>query len=188
MSVDPQGLDGEELLHFALAAMEQGNEAEAMGFLKRAVALGTSDGKPYFLLAAIHGQLGMHRRAIGELSEAVLRSPDLYAAHFQLGLMHMIVGELDDARDAWAALDALGPEESLRLFKQGLEKLMDDDVENAIATLERGIEASDDDGLNDDMRGIIRKAEETLAAGAQAKEAEGQHVLLAPYRTPLRKP
>src|SRR5690349_17249456 len=75
----------------------------------------------------------------------------------------MTVGELDRARRAWKALDVLGSDEPLLIFKRGLCELMEDRLTEGIDLLERGIAMSDDDGLNSDMQGIIRKAEQALA-------------------------
>ena len=185
-------LDAQELLHLALKAMEEDRDAEAIGFLKRGIALEPEDGRTHYLLGAMHAQLGMFERAVTELQHAVRLAPHIDMAHFQLGLLQLTSGDVDSARQAWAALSGLDAEHPLTLFSRGMLHLAADQYDDCIACLRRGIELNTEhDALNRDMVKVIEAAEKahTEAAGrvgdAAPREVAGsaaQHVLLAGYR------
>lgn len=190
-------LDAEELLHLALKAMEEDRDAEAITLLKRGLALDPTDGRLHYLLGAMHAQLGMFDRAISELKIAVQLAPHIDMAHFQLGLLQLTGGEVEEAQASWSALDELGGEHPLNLFRAGMLALGDEDWETCIDCMRRGIAANEEhESLNHDMERVIETAEKSLAAqraagGAarpasrpQPEPAGAQHVLLAGYRPP----
>jgi Flp pilus assembly protein TadD len=186
-------LDAEELLHLALKAMEDERDAEAIGLLKRGLALDPEDGRLHYLLGALHAQIGMYERAIGELQRAVQLAPQIDMAHFQLGLLQLTSGDVDDARASWSALDPLDAEHPLSLFRAGMLALVEDDFDTCIDMLRRGIELNaEHDSLSRDMARVIETAEAARAERAQAEAAapasadttDAQHILLAGYRRP----
>lgn len=187
-------LDAQELLHLALKAMEEQRDAEAIGLLKRGIALDPDDGRLHYLLGAMHAQLGMVERAVGELQHAVVLAPHIEMAHFQLGLLQLTRGDVDEARASWSALETLEAEHPLALFRAGMLSLVEDDVDACIAKLRRGIELNHEhEALSRDMERVIHAAEqartERTQAGSeappQAEGASAQHVLLAGYRPPV---
>ena len=173
--------------------MDEQRDAEAIGFLKRGIALDPDDGRMHYLLGATHAQLGMFERAITELQHAVRLAPHIEMAHFQLGLLQLTSGDVDGARGAWAALEGLDAEHPLSLFCSGMLRLAADDFEGCIDCLQRGIERNGEhEALNRDMAKVIEAAERARldladrgrgsATGEPAAASAAQHVLLAGYR------
>ncbi|MEW8228417.1 MAG: tetratricopeptide repeat protein, partial [Candidatus Thiodiazotropha endolucinida] len=79
-------LDSDELMHLAMHAE---NHEQAIDYLKRVLEISEDNGKAYYLLGAIHAEIGMYDRATEEMTRAVELEPDLPTAHFQLGLLHV---------------------------------------------------------------------------------------------------
>lgn len=191
----PTDLDAQELLHLALKAMEESRDAEAIGFLKRCIALAPEEGRAHYLLGAIHAQIGMYERALEELQTAVRLAPEIDMAHFQLGLLHLTAGQVDAAVEAWETLDRLGEDDPMRLFVAGMMQLIQERYDDAIALLSEGIARNQDhEALNRDMQRVIDtaiKAREEAAAAtastaatAPAAPSASQHALLSGYHLP----
>lgn len=181
-------LDCEELIHLAIHA---DNHEQAIGYLKRVLELSDDNGKAYYLLGAIHAEIGMYDRATEEMTRAVELEPDLPTAHFQLGLLHITSGRVDQAEHAWCPLDKLGESNPLFLFKRGMLHLVNDEFDACIEDLNQGISRnSQNEALNSDMRKIINKAEQTRSQSSsssdqnteQSKSDGGQHILLSAYQ------
>jgi hypothetical protein len=112
----------------------------------------------------------------------------------------MMTGDLDQAHRAWIPLDQLGEDDALRVFKDGMTRFLDENYEEAIAFLKRGIELNEaSESLNDNMERVIEQAQAALEAQGQKDKAappkapprakvdkraiaDRQHVLLAGYR------
>jgi len=195
-------IDAEELVQLAIKAMKQDRDDDALLFLKQALVQQPGEGRLYYLLGALHAELGLVERAIQEIARATQLSPELGIAHFQLGLLHMARADFEQARDAWQPLDQLGEDDALRLFKQGMVKFLDEDYAETVALLKRGIALEEVSGpLTDRMERVIERAQAAMA-GQDPKEAtrpsqpvtdakpekptgaESRHVLLAGYRKP----
>lgn len=186
-------LDAQELLHLALSAMDGQREAEAIGYLKRGIALAPEDARLHYLLGALHAQLGMYERAAVEMQRATQLSPRIDMAHFQLGLLHLTAGNVEAAAQAWQALDTLEPEHPLRLFQAGMMHLVHEEYDDCIACLQEGIARNPEhESLNRDMASVIEKAGQARDESAAAADAAPQaaepaaphHVLLSGYRSP----
>jgi tetratricopeptide (TPR) repeat protein len=181
--------------------MEADKDDEAIAFLKRAISLAPEMGQLYYLLGALHAEIGLIDRAVEEITRAIELAPELSTARFQLGLLHLSTGAFDEAQEAWRPLDQLDENDPLRIFKTGLVHLGNGELEACVVELKRGLAVSKHGSLNDDMRGIIEKTESELAAAKpeqsaapqrkpepasrqMAKRGQGdtQHVLLAGYR------
>lgn len=182
-------LDDQELMHLAMKAMDEDRDADAIGYLKRAISLAPEDGSLHYLLGAVHAQIGMYERAIGELQRATELAPQIDMAHFQLGLLLMTGGHVEAAQRAWAPLERLEPGHPLLHFVTGMLQLAGADYDACIASLRAGIAANTDyEALNRDMAKVIDTAEKAreAAGGAGAApnghaEAPAQHVLLSGY-------
>ncbi len=184
-------LDTEELMHLALHATNQNQPEQAITHLKRVLELSPDNSKAFYLLGALHAEIGLYERAISEMSRAVELDPDLPTAHFQLGLLYVTSGLVDEAEQAWQPLDALGENEALYLFKRGMLHLIRDEFEGCIADLNKGISLNTlNDDLNNDMRRVAASAEDALRSRAidtQTLEDKpiptgGRHVLLSAYQ------
>lgn len=196
-------LDSEELLHLALKASQNNKTEDSIEYLKRAIELSPKFGKAYYLLGALHAELGMYDRAIEEMTEAIRLEPTIDAAHFQLGLLYITSGQLDNAIDAWKSLDTLGENHPFWLFKEGMIHLAHDEFEECIQKLEQGIKLNTiNQALNNDMQKVIEKARTAFepstsesktdqfsnsdsrhdGAGADKATSKGSHILLSAYQ------
>ncbi|MES9851118.1 MAG: tetratricopeptide repeat protein [Candidatus Thiodiazotropha sp. L084R] len=183
-------LDGEELMHLAMQAMQSKSNEQAIEYLKRLLEVSDDNGKAYYLLGAVHAEIGMYDRAAVEMARAIELEPDLYTAHFQLGLLHITSGRVEEAEHAWSRLDTLGESNPLFLFKRGMLHLANDEFDPCIDDLNRGIALNNlIEALNNDMRKIVSEAE--LARGKASTPSEsdqesikegGRHILLSAYQ------
>jgi len=190
-------LDAEELLFIAIKAIEADQDEDAIGYLKRALSIAPQDARLHYLLGAVHAQLGLYARAIEEMTQATALDPSLGNAALQLGLLHLISEDVELARRAWAPLAELAEDDPLRLFKIGMEYFLDEDYEQAIAQIRRGMERCQLESLNREMQGVIEQAEALQAEPPKSKpaaaegspagvapqpaSAQSKHVLLAGY-------
>ena len=195
MSTPLPTLDADELFHLALKSTQENQTEKAIEYLKRAVNLNPGNGKAHYLLGALHAEIGMYDRAALEMARALEIEPELHAARFQLGLLHLTSGRLQPAKEAWQPLEKLGEEDPFCLFKTGMLLLAEDDFENCIRYLEKGIANNTINlPLNNDMKRVMEKAKAALlnskddAASDNADKNEeetstkrGHHVLLSAY-------
>jgi tetratricopeptide (TPR) repeat protein len=200
MSKQPPLLDIDELMHLALHATNNNQPEKAIAYLKKILETDPKHGKAYYLLGALHAEIGMYDRAIEEMSQAVRFEPNLPTAHFQLGLLYVTSARVEEAREAWKPLDKLGEENPLFLFKRGMLHLVNDEFEACIADLNKGISLNDfNPNLNNDMHKIAAAAEQVLSnqgksahpqsapatAGEKTSSPKGRggkHVLLSAYQ------
>lgn len=183
-------LDSDELLHLALHATDNDQPEQAIDYLKRLLEISGDNGKAYYLLGAVHAEIGLYDRAVEEMTRAVELEPDLPTAHFQLGLLHLTAGRIDAAERAWQPLDRFGESDPLFLFKRGMLHLVADDFDACIDDLNRGIALNTlNEALNDDMRNIIADADKArlghtgdAAVRGERAVTGGRHVLLSAYK------
>jgi tetratricopeptide (TPR) repeat protein len=188
MRNESTNLDTEELLHLALHA---DNHDHAIDYLKRILEISQDNSRAYYLLGAIHAEIGMYDRATEEIARAVELKLDLPTAHFQLGLLHITCGHIEQAEQAWLPLDKLGESDPLLLFKRGMLHLVNDRFNACIDDLNKGIELNNlNEALNEDMRNILAKAEQardmtSITSGiteGHKRNESGHHVLLSAYQ------
>ena len=163
-------LDSEELLHLALRATQENKTEESIEYLKRAIELSPKFGKAYYLLGALHAEIGLYDRAIEEMTKAIELEPSMSAAHFQLGLLYITSGQVEQAREIWKALDEYGETHPFWLFKEGMLHLAADDYERCIELLTQGIALNKiNPALNKDMQRVIERTKTLLENLAQEK-------------------
>lgn len=193
-------LDSEELLHLALRATKENKTEDSIEYLKRSIELSPKFGKAYYLLGALHAEIGLYDRAIEEMTKAIELEPSISAAHFQLGLLYMTSGQVEQARETWKALDEYGETHPFWLFKEGMLHLAADDFERSIELLSQGIALNKiNPALNKDMQNVIERTKAALANTTQeqpkpdgksdtqpTEESEKikkrKHVLLSAYK------
>lgn len=166
-------LDSEELMHLAINAQ---SHEQAIDYLKRILEMADDNGKAYYLLGAIHAEIGMYERATEEMTRAIELEPNLPTAHFQLGLLHITSGRVNEAEQAWRPLDKLGESDPLFLFKRGMLHLVNDEFEACIDDLNQGITLNNlNEALNNDMRNIIDRAKQAQVTQIIAPEPDREH-------------
>lgn len=164
-------LDSKELMHIALYEAEQSNPSSAIKHLKQLLDLEPNNGNARYLLGALHAEIGMYEEAINEMQRAIDSDPDLPTTSvFQLGLLHLTSGNIDEAKETWSALDKLGSNDALFLFKDGMLDLIDESYNSCINKLREGIALNTlNTDLNRDMLNVINRAE------AAAEKAALEH-------------
>lgn len=127
---------------------------------------GPSNAELHYLLGAQLAQLRYYERAATEMVRALELQPDLHTARLQLGLLYLTLGQPARSLASWEPLEALASDSWPRLFKQGLEALIGDDLERCVLLLEAGIHANTVNApLNDDMKRLVIKAREAASKG-----------------------
>lgn len=161
-------LDAEELFHLALKASADGDRDKTISYLKRSIALDPKANSVY-LLAAEYAEIGMMQRAIELMLQALELNTQLWTAYFQLGLLYLTQNLIQEARNAFAPLLEPGPDESLFHFGNGMTQLIDDRVEDARESLQKGVSLNESNpALNRDVTSIIEHISQELADEAAA--------------------
>ena len=152
-----ENLDSEELLYLAMHAIDNNQHDIAIDRLK-SIPDGPFFSKAQYLLAAEYAQIGLLKRAKEVFAMVCENEPDLSIAHFQKGLLHLSLGEKGESELAFGALLKLEDDNPLKLFGKGLIELINEEVDLARMSLEKGIELNTiNEPLNNDMRTILEK-------------------------------
>lgn len=141
--------------------------------LRRAAVADPRNGEIRYLLGAELAQQRRYDEAVLELSAAVALNPLLHTARLQLGLLHLTMAQTQHAAAVLAPLESLEDQSGLKHFKRGLDALMVDDLQAAVASIEHGIELNrENPPLNADMRMLLGRIKETISSN-QATTANG---------------
>lgn len=185
-------LDGNELMHLALHATQHGTPDKAIGHLKRLLKIQPENGKAHYLLGALHAEIGMYDQAAEEMALALKLEPSLTTARFQLGLLHITSGRVSEAESVWSALDVLGDQDPLYLFKKGMLHLVKDEFEQCVTALGAGIALNGfNEDLNNDMRKVLQDAVQAIDKSPSVSNEQnesgdavvGQRMLLSLYES-----
>jgi Flp pilus assembly protein TadD len=157
--------------------------AEALQLLLRACEAHPNDPRPLALLGGHFMEQRDLDRAEAAYLTALQRAPDFAIARFQLGLMQFTSGRPVVASTTWAALDALGEDHPLALFKRAFEHVAQDDLTQARRLLLEGIARNTaNEALNHDMRVVLDRIGGS-PEDTQGKEGAPQgHFLLSAYQ------
>lgn len=176
MTTNPSSLCDDEKMQriLAEAAVDSG---QGIAAIDGALADHPHDPRLHFLKGSLLIGLKRFVEAHDALSRAVEIAPDFALARFQLGFFELTSGEAGAAIETWRPLHELPSGHWMLSFVIGLESLIADRFEACIASLRQGIAANAENlPLNDDMRMIIEKCEELLAANApeRAEPMDGE--------------
>ncbi|UGQ47983.1 tetratricopeptide repeat protein [Massilia endophytica] len=150
----------DHLLQLGLSCMQSGQREQAVALLEQAIVRAPANALAHALLGAEYAQLGRPDDGCAHLEQALQCDPSLHVARFQLGLLHLTSGRGADARAVWGALDALGPEHFLYLFKEGLLAVAAERLDEGRRLLQRGMAWNHTNlPLNRDMAAIVAKLE-----------------------------
>lgn len=147
-----------------------------------------ADARPLLLLAAEFMEQGEVDRAEAAYSGALLRAPGFSIARFQLGLLQFSSGRPVMAMVTWGPLDQLDERDPLRLFKQGFERLAQDDFEDAGRLLREGIAVNSANlPLNRDMEMVLERMALQRQAIADESDRPAEpaesHFLVSAYQS-----
>jgi tetratricopeptide (TPR) repeat protein len=126
--------------------------------LERTLATDPGNAELHHLFGAALAQAGDYARAERELIRSLELNPQGHVARFQLGLLHLTNAQPQRAIQTWAALESLPDGAALKLFKRGLEALIQDRFADCARLLQKGIAAnSGNPALSEDMRLILKR-------------------------------
>lgn len=124
--------------------------------VERLIADYPTDARLHFWYGSLLAAARRYDAASSAMSRAVELAPDFDIARFQLGFLAFTSGDAARAADVWRPLLASDPEDPLRLFAEGLERLAVDDFAAAAALLRRGIELNrSNPAQNKDMQLLL---------------------------------
>lgn len=132
-----------------------------------------NDPRLHFLNGSVLAGEGQNIAAHAALSRAVELAPDFAIARFQLGFFQLTSGEAEAALATLHSLMQLPVDHYLRIFTEGLQHLIGDRFEQAVASLQKGIGVNQENiPLNRDMQLIIDECAPILKARqASAQDA-----------------
>jgi tetratricopeptide (TPR) repeat protein len=136
------------------------------------------DARLHFVRGSLLAALRDYSAAQSAMNRAVEIAPDYAIARFQAGFLAFTSGNVALASEIWEPLRAHDPEDPLRLFVEGLDRLAVDDFEGSAALLSRGIQANRDNAaLNADMRLLL----DAMPRPPSDAESEDEPVSLAQF-------
>lgn len=158
---------------------------EPAGLARLDVLLETYDGDPrlHFLRGSLLASAEAYALARQSMQRAVDIAPGYAVARFQLGLLEMSSGDAAAALETLQPLEALPPDNPLRLFARGLNHLVADDFVQTVQCLKEGIALNTEiPAINHDMQLIVDQALEAMKGqGADAAPVSAAHLLLQQY-------
>jgi len=139
-----------------LMAAMQSDDRDELARADRLIAAYGDDPRLHFLRGSMLAGIGRPIEALSSLRRAVELAPDFAIARFQLGFFQLTSGEAADALSTWGPIALLPEGHYLRFFVGGLTHLIRDEFDDAIARLQEGIAANEENpALNGDMQLII---------------------------------
>src|SRR5882672_7072143 len=129
-----------------------------------------SDARLHFLKGSLLAGRQDYAAARAAMRHAVDLAPDYAVARFQLGFLLLTSGEPYLAQEAWGPLHALPADHYLRLFVEGLTRLIRDEFADTIRLLQEGIKRNrENQPMNRDMQLIIDEVRGKMSAQAMGE-------------------
>jgi hypothetical protein len=168
---DHVSLDPSELFHLAVEAARRDDHGAAITYLKRAIDLpdGTvisvdDHARALYLLGAEYAQIGLVERAQDSMAQALALKPDMHTARFQYGLLLITCAQPQQALEALEPLAALGAEDPLFHFHQGLRHLVADEFPACRTSLLTGMSLNRGPAANAALNSDMQKLLDALPA------------------------
>ncbi len=134
------GKDPEVLFYIGLALAHQGEQAKAVGFLKRAEALKENDADIVSEIGNCLMKLEQYRDAIVYLKRAIELTPEISSHFYALGTACEKVGELEEAIQSYNRAIELEPRDPLYYHALGFAYESTDKHADAIACFKKAME------------------------------------------------
>ncbi len=132
-----------------------------------------NDPRLHFLRGSILANSEHLVEAHSSMQKAVELAPEFHIARFQLGFFELSSGEPQAALENWQPLNALPDRHYLKSFVVGLTFLIQDEFEQCVSNLRRGILSNQENPpLNHDMQLIIDKCNDILSEGSSEDREE----------------
>ena len=154
-----ESMDADKLFDLALQASQANDTQKSIGIIKSAIKQSPDDARMWYMLGTLYGDIGIYDKAVLNMEKALQIDPNYAIARFHLGLLQLMSGRRETAEATWQALHTLGQTHYLTLFKTGLLKIVDNDIEQGIALIREGINRNHlVESLNKDMESVIEHA------------------------------
>jgi tetratricopeptide (TPR) repeat protein len=146
------------------------DEPRAMRALDTLLSAYPRDARLHFLRGSLLAARQDYKAARAAMRHAVDLAPDYAVARFQLGFLLLTSGEPYPAQEAWGPLHALPVDHYLRLFVEGLTRLIRDEFSDTIRLLKEGVERNRENlPMNRDMQLIIDEVRGKMSAQANGE-------------------
>lgn len=172
------------------AAIEsiQRDEVQGLAQVEGLIVDHDRDPRLHFLRGSLLASLKRYDEAQVAMTHAVEIAPGYAIARFQLGLLQLTSGEPDAAINTWRDLKALPQDDTLHLFVIGLEHLIQDHFDEAVAKLRQGIAQNQTfPPLNNDMQMLVDQILEQKGRTQQEEPVSAAHFLLQQYNSKSTK-
>jgi|KBSMisStaDraftv2_1062788.scaffolds.fasta_scaffold12806_2 tetratricopeptide (TPR) repeat protein len=128
-------LDADEYFHLALHASSMSDPHACIAYLDEVLQRQPDNARALYLRAVQHADLGLTRRAMCGINEALALEPALEIARFHLGLLLLLErNRRDEAKRSFLELSG-SADHALRTSAGALAALADDDIGPARAML-----------------------------------------------------
>jgi tetratricopeptide (TPR) repeat protein len=162
----------EEIAELVASVEKGGNGDRAVEAL---LARYPKDPRLHFMQGSLLAEGGRAIEAHRAMSRALELEPAYALARYQLGLFELSSGEPARALSTWGPLLALGSDQYLRNFVEGMAHLIRDEFGEAIALFERGIALNrENEPMNRDIRLLIDRCRQLDGAGRE-KNTDREH-------------
>ena len=156
-------MNSDELFDMALQASQANDTQKSIGLIKDALDQSPDDARMWYMLGTLYTNIGIYDKAIANMEKALELDSDYSIARFHLGLLYLMSGRREYAETTWKLLDALGEAHYLSLFKAGLLKIVNDQLQEGIDLIRRGIANNHlSESLNKDMETVVEHASLSL--------------------------
>ena len=114
------------------------------------------DPRLHFMRGSVLAGLGRAIEAHSAMARAIEIAPGYALARYQLGFFELTSGEADRALSTWGPLFALGDDNYLRVFAEGMTHLIRDEFPAAIEKFQAGVALNrENEPMNNDIRLLI---------------------------------
>lgn len=181
---EPERPADETSIKMAIEALAKSDEV-ALAVLDRLVEQHPLDPRLRLLRGAVHANSRRSDEARQDFARCVELDDSFSPGWFMLGFLELMHGGVADAQRYWEKLLQLPADNPFRLCASGLDLLVSDEPERAIAQLNSAlVSTADFPPLNDYVRALIHAIESsnhTVAPVAAPPAPSGHHLLLAEY-------
>lgn len=152
-------VNAEQLFDLALQASKANDTQKSIGLIKAAIEQSPQDARMRYMLGSLYANIGIYDKAVRNMEKSLELDQNYGIARFHLGLLYLMSGRQADAESTWAPLESNGEDHYLTLFKTGLLKIANDDIDHGIQLIKAGIDKNQlNDSLNKDMETVIAHA------------------------------
>lgn len=121
------------------------------------------DPRLYFMRGSVLAGLGRAIEAHSAMARAIEIAPGYALARYQLGFFELTSGEADRALSTWGPLFALGDDNYLRVFAEGMTHLIRDEFAAAIEKFQAGLALNqENEPMNHDIRLLIAECRKLM--------------------------